>query len=134
MERGAQKQWRRTLAAKLAAWAPIAFFCLAAAPQVAAQSPEFDRYYARFQSRLAAGEDLQTVTDEIQRSLSDVLTSPTPVCAPIPVGGFPGVTSQHFYYLSEILPPAIGLNDPACGTWLGCFLDQVAGTVHDAAT
>jgi hypothetical protein len=134
MERGAQKQWRRTLAGKLAAWAPIAFFCLAAAPQVAAQSPEFDRYYASFEARLAAGEDLETVIQEIEKPLFDVPRGPIPACAPIPADGFPGVTSQRFYYLSEILPPGIGLEDPACGTWLGCFLDQVAGTVHDTAT
>lgn len=134
METKARTQGGRSLAAKLAAWAPIAVFCLAAAPQVAAQSPKFDRYYASLQSRVAAGEDLQAVTQEIERSLFDVLTSPTPACAPIPVGGFPGVTSQRFYYLSEILPAVIGPEDPACGTWLGCFLDQVAGTVHGTAT
>lgn len=135
MEYGAQRQWSsRTLAGKLASLAPIAFICLAAAPQVAAQSPESERYYAPFDARLAAGEDLQTVTDEIEASLIDVLTGPIPACPAIPVGGFPGVTSRRFYYLSEILPPGIGPNDPACGLWLGCFLDQVAGTVHDTAT
>ncbi len=40
----------------------------------------------------------------------------------------------ELHYLTEILPPGIGLNDPACGAWLGCFLDQVPGTVHDLAT
>lgn len=135
MEQQGQKQWRRkTLAGKLASWAPIAFLCLAATPQVAAQSSEFDRYYAPFEARLAAGEDLQTVTDEIEASLRDVLPAPIPACPAIPAGGFPGVTSRRFYYLSEILPLGIGPNDPACGAWLGCFLDQVAGTVHDTAT
>ena len=130
-----QKQWcRKDLAGRLVAVAAIAFFCLAAAPQVAAQSPEFERYYAPFKARVAAGEDLQTVTDEIARSFHDVLTAPIPACAPIPAGGFPGVTSRRFYYLTEILPGGIGPNNPACGVWLGCFLDQVAGTVHDTAT
>lgn len=135
MQQQGQKQWRgKTLTGKLASLAPIAFLCLAATPQVAAQSPEFDLYYAPFEARLAAGEDLQTLTDEIEANLRDALPAPIPACAPIPAGGFPGVTSRRFYYLSEILPPGIGLNNPACGAWLGCFLDQVAGTVHDAAT
>lgn len=135
MEQEAQKQSRgKILARKLAAWAPIAFLCLAATSRLAAQSPEFDRYYAPFEARLAAGEDLQTVTDGIEVALHDVLTTPIPACPAIPPGGFPGVTSRRFYYLTEILPPGIGLNDPACGFWLGCFLDQVAGTVHDTAT
>lgn len=135
MEQQGQKQWcRKTLAGKLASWAPIAFLCLAATPQVAAQSSEFDRYYAPFEARLAAGEDLQTVTDEIEASLRDVLPGPTALCPAIPAAGFPGATSLRFYYLSEIMPLGIGPNDPACGVWLGCFLDQVAGTVHDTAT
>jgi hypothetical protein len=135
MEQHGQKQRRgKTLAGTLASLASIAIFCLAAAPQVAAQSPEFDRYYAGFQARLAAGEDLQAVTREIEASFHDVLTTPIPACPAIPPGGFPGVTSRRFYYLSEILPPGIGPNDPACGRWLGCFLDQVPGTVHDTAT
>jgi len=134
MKQEAQTQCRKTLAGKLASLAPIAVFCLAATPQVAAQSPEFDRYYAPFEARLAAGEDLQTLTDEIEAPLHDVLAGPIPACPAIPPGGFPGVTSRRFYYLSEILPAGIGSNDPACGFWLGCFLDQVAGTVHDTAT
>lgn|GEM_PF-6253857 len=124
----------RTPILKLAFLAPIAFFCLAAAPQVAAQSTEYDRYYAPFQARLAAGEDLQTLTDEIAAPFHDILAGPIPACPAIPAGGFLGVTSRRFYYLSEILPAGIGPNNPACGIWLGCFLDQVAGTVHDTAT
>ncbi len=135
MERQVQKpRCSKTLVGTLASLAAIAFFCLAATPQVMAQSSEFDRYYAPFEARLAAGEDLQTLTDEIEAPLHDVLAGPIPACPAIPPGGFPGVTSRRFYYLSEILPPAIGPNDPACGFWLGCFLDQVAGTVHDTAT
>ena len=131
----AQKQWhRKTLAGKLASWAPIAFLCLAATPRVTAQSSEFDRYYAPFEARLAAGEDLETLIDEIEAPVHDFVPAPIPACPAIPVGGFPGVTSRRFYYLTEILPPGIGPNDPACGFWLGCFLDQVPGTVHDTAT
>lgn len=125
---------RKTLAGKLAAWAPIALLCLTATSRVAAQSPEFERYYRPFQDRLAAGEDLQAVIAEIERPIHDVLTAPGFACPAIPPGGFPGVTSRRFYYLSEIMPPGIGPNDPACGAWLGCFLDQVPGTVHDTAT
>lgn len=125
---------RKNLTRKLAVLAPLALCWLAAAPQAAAQSPEYDRYYAPFEARLAAGEDLETVADEIERSVHDVLTAPGPACPVIPAGGFPGVTSRRFYYLTEILPPGIGPNDPACGWWLGCFLDQVPGTVHDTAT
>jgi hypothetical protein len=112
----------------------LALLSLAAAPPTAAQTSDYDRYYAPYQSRLAAGEDLETIAAEIERPLIDVLTAPIPACPAIPVGGFPGVTSLRFYYLSQILPPGIGPNDPACGAWLGCFLDQVAGTVHDTAT
>jgi hypothetical protein len=130
------QQCRKILAGTLATLAAVAFSCLAATPPAAAQSPELDRYYAPFEARLAAGEDLQTLTDEIEAPLHDVLAGPPiPVCpAVIPAGGFPGATSRRFYYLSEILPLGIGPNDPFCGAWLGCFLDQVAGTVHDTAT
>lgn len=130
-----QTQWfRNILTPKLAAWAPIALLCLAATPRVVAQSPEHERYYRPFQDRLTAGEDLLNVIAEIERPIRDVLTAPDFACPGIPAGGFPGATSRRFYYLSEILPPGIGPNDPACGAWLGCFLDQVPGTVHDTAT
>lgn len=135
MKHQEQTQWyRNILTKKLAAWAPIALLCLSAPSPVLAQSADFDRYYRPFQNRMAAGEDPQNVIEEMERSIHDVLTSPIPACPAIPLGGFPGVTSQRFYYLSEILPGGIGGDDPACGAWLGCFLDQVAGTVHDAAT
>lgn len=128
-----KSSFRKTLARKLAAWAPIALLCLTAASPVVAQSPEHERYYSSLQARVVAGEDLQNVIDEMERSIHD-WKAPNPVCPAIPPGGFPGVTSQRFYYLSEILPAGIGPDDAACGAWLGCFLDQVAGTVHDAAT
>jgi hypothetical protein len=111
----------------------FALLGLAAMP-AAAQSPAHDAYYAPFAARLAAGYDLQWVVDRIESNLIDVLTTPPRGCPAIPPGGFPGVTSQRFYYLTEILPAGIGLNDPACGEWLGCFLDQVPGTVHQTAT
>jgi hypothetical protein len=131
--RPTEEKQMRTPKMKLTFLALIAFFCLAAAPQLAAQSAE-GRYYAPFQARLAAGEDLQTLIDEIEAPIHDVFAGPTPACLAIPAGGFPGVTSRRFYDLSEILPAGIGPNNPACGIWLGCFLDQVAGTVHDTAT
>lgn len=134
MKHQEQTQWfRNILPRKHAAWASAALLCLIAASPVAAQLPEHERYYRTFQDRVAAGEDLQNVIDEMERSIHD-WKAPGPACPAIPAGGFPGATSQRFYYLSEILPGGIGLDDPACGAWLGCFLDQVAGTVHDLAT
>lgn len=98
-----------------------------------AQTPAHDAYYAGYTRRLLAGADIDSVVAAMESGIHDVTA--TPACAPvIPPGGFPGATSQHFYYLTEILPGGIGPNDPACGAWLGCFLDQVPGTVHDTAT
>lgn len=104
---------------------------------LAAQTPE-DLYYGPMETRLAGGADLEGVMDSIDASLTDLIPVPAPpafpLCGVIPVGGFPNATSLGFYYLTEILPPGIGTTDPLCGAWLGCFLDNVAGTVHDNAT
>lgn len=113
----------------LAAGAACTLIPLAAA----AQTPAHDAYYASHIRRLLGGADLDAVIGAMESGTHDVV--PIPACAAvIPPGGIPGVTSQSFYYLTEILPPGIGLADPACGAWLGCFLDQVPGTVHDLAT
>ena len=50
----------------------------------------------------------------------DVITS----CAGIPPGGYPGVTNDHFYFLSEV---------GGCSN-LPCFLANVEDTVHANAT
>lgn len=45
-------------------------------------------------------------------------------CPGIPAGGYPGVTNDHFYFLSEV---------GGCAN-LPCFLAEVEGTVHANAT
>lgn len=99
-------------------------------------SAETERFYASMAARLTAGEDPKTLTDELSRQARDHFPGPGDfgICPSIPPGGIPGVTNQRYYFLSEILPGGIGLDSPACGFHLGCFLDQVAGTVHDTAT
>ncbi len=123
------------LHAKLARLAPIFLLLLtAAAPAAQAQSSAFDSYYRPFEARLAAGDEIGKIGQEIEAGFNDTIITSPPACAPIPPGGIPGVTSLGYYFLSEILSPGIGTNDPTCGFELGCFLDQVAGTVHDHGT
>jgi hypothetical protein len=57
---------------------------------------------------------------EVDTSLIDDITS----CAPIPAGGYPNATNNHFYFLSEV---------GGCPN-LPCFLSQVEGTIHANAT
>ena len=100
--------------------------------------PETVRYYDSLLSRLAGGEDIQSVIDSMQRDFRDHIP-PGPgdfgFCPAIPPGGIPGVTNDRFYFLSEILPAGVGLESAACGFHLGCFLDQVTGhPIHDNAT
>lgn len=100
--------------------------------------PETVRYYDNLLSRLAGGEDIQSVVDSMQRETRDHFP-PGPdglaICPAIPPGGIPGVTNDRFYFLSEILPAGVGLESAACGFHLGCFLDQVTGhPIHDNAT
>lgn len=100
--------------------------------------PETVRYYDSLLSRLAGGEDIQSVIDGMQREHRDHIP-PGPdglaVCPVIPAAGIPGVTNERFYFLSEILPAGVGLESAACGFHLGCFLDQVTGhPIHDNAT
>lgn len=46
-------------------------------------------------------------------------------CPPTPPTGIPGVTNDHYYFLSEILPGGIAEDSPACGHALACFLRQM---------
>ncbi|HXU45257.1 MAG TPA: right-handed parallel beta-helix repeat-containing protein [Thermoanaerobaculia bacterium] len=110
-------------------------------PSVAADRPtaldssaESDAYYRGLRSRLTAGEPADRVIDDllgrVQTSeLGDVITS----CPATPPGGYPGVTNQGFYFLTEILPAGVALDSPACGQFLRCFLGQMVAHQQNPA-
>ena len=78
-------------------------------------SPEAQTY-----ARQDPGEVLRNLTSQIRPVAPEALAA----CPVIPANGLAGLTSDHFYFLSEI---------GGCGR-LACFLKQVPSSVHAAST
>jgi Right handed beta helix region len=89
-----------------------------------ADSADLQHYYSSLSQRLAlpdseANAVIAGLIDTIDREAIDDITS----CPPNPIGGFPGVTSNRFYYLSEIVGNDV--SDASAGAALACFLSQI---------
>lgn len=110
-----------------AAWlAPVAGCAIAAAAWQGAGGPALERL-AHAQSDSAAGTEalldggIGAGFDPVAMTTS---YEPPANCPGIPVGGYPGVTNDRFYFLSEV---------GGCAN-LPCFLAEVDGTEHANAT
>lgn len=104
-------------------------------PSASPAASESETYYAELRRQIQRDGShdrslatlLATLTAELDRNRSAGQTAVLDFtsCPVTPPGGIPGVTNDGFYFLSEILPPAVGVDSPACGHFLRCFLGQM---------
>jgi hypothetical protein len=86
-----------------------------------------DVYYGRIRAELARSTTPGATIESLvarARQAPPVGPGDLTACPPVPPGGAT-VTSNGFYFLSQILPPGIGLASPACGQALACFLGKI---------
>ncbi len=105
---------------RFSAFAATSLLSFVFASSAAATDP--GAYYDPMKKAVLTGTSLHTVLAGIETAAFDHFPA-GPACPATPVGGYP-TTSDRFLFLSEILPGSIPVNNPDCGFYLGCFLDQ----------
>jgi Right handed beta helix region len=82
-------------------------------------------HYAALRAELGRAP-ATTIATQVRQARQAALVGPRDLtlCAPIPPAAAE-LTSPGYYFLSQILPAGIGLDSPACGQALACFLGKM---------